>query len=115
MEDHRQATEEELADLKRAFQTRLKLAQDLFGAEVFRYEKQNGKWELSKPLYDGIMVALDGLWADRDRLLSEKDRVVRAVNDLLKKPAAFRVIVGRPNTAKAVQRRMNLLRRAIKG
>jgi hypothetical protein len=116
MDAHLKSTPNELADLKRAFHTRLNLARDLFGEDrVFRYEKSNGKLELSKPLYDGVMVALDRLWADRARLLATKSRVVRSVDDLLKKPSAFKVIVGRPNTAKAVQKRMALLQKAIRG
>ncbi len=34
---------------------------------------------------------------------------------LLNRPSAFEVIVGRPNTANAVRKRMNYLVKAIKG
>lgn len=114
MEQHLNATETELADLKQDFQTRLKLARDLFGDHVFRYKDEEGKWQLSQPLYDGVMVALDRLWAKRDRLLSARTRVIRRVASLLRRRSAHEVIVGRPNTAKAVLKRMDLLVRAIK-
>lgn len=115
MEEHLNSTKNEIANLKEEFQTRLKLAQDLFGDHVFRYKDDEGKWQLSQPLYDGTMVALDSLWTKRDRLPKERARIVRQVTRLLKRPTAFDVIVGRPNTAKAVRKRMDLLFKAIKG
>ena len=115
MEEHLNSTKNELADLHQAFQTRLKLARDIFGDRVFRYRDEEGRWQLSQTLYDGIMVALDTLWGKRERLLKSKARIVRQVNRLLGRPSAFDVIIGRPNTAKAVRKRMDLLVKAIKG
>jgi hypothetical protein len=115
MKEHIDATKTELAGFKEDFQSRLKLARKLFGDRVFRYKDEGGKWKLSQPLYDGIMVALDRLWPKRDRLLSARTRVVGRVNKLLSRPRAFEVIVARPNTAKAVLKRMKLLTKAIEG
>jgi hypothetical protein len=115
MEEHLNSTETEIANLKEEFQTRLKLARDLFGDQVFQYKDDEKKWQLSQPLYDGIMVALDSLWTRRDRLLKKRARIVRQVTRLLKRRTALDVIVGRPNTAKAVRKRMDLLVKAIKG
>jgi hypothetical protein len=115
MEEHLNSNEEELTALREEFVSRLQLAQDIFGEHVFRYRDEEKKWQLSQPLYDGLMVALDNLWDNRDRLLKEKVRIVREVKRLLGRPSAFEVIVGRPNTAKAVRKRMDLLLRAIKG
>ena len=115
MEEQLNATKAELSDLKDAFKTRLKLAHDLFGTRVFRYKDEDQKWQLSQPLYDGVMVAMDKLWSKRERLLSARTAVVGRVMRLLKRPSAFEVIVGRPNTAQAVQKRMKLLARAIEG
>lgn len=114
-EEHVNATKTKLAGLKEDFQSRLKLARNLFGDNVFRYKDEEGKWELSQPLYDGIMVALDRLWPKRDRLLSARTRVVARVNKLLSRRRALEVIVARPNTAKAVLKRMKLLTKAIEG
>jgi hypothetical protein len=115
MEEHLNSTKPDVADLQEDFQTRLKLARDIFGERVFRYRDEEQKWQLSQPLYDGIMVALDTLWGRRDRLLKARARIVRQVTRLLRRPSAFDVIVGRPNTAKAVRKRMDLLVKAIKG
>jgi hypothetical protein len=115
MEDNLNVTAAQLSELKEVFETRLKLAHDLFGARVFQYRNEERKWELSQPLYDGVMVAIDRLWSKRERLLSAKSRVASRVNRLLKKRSAFDVIVGKPNTAKAVRKRINILCRAIEG
>jgi hypothetical protein len=115
MEQNTHATKAELSDLKRDFQSRLKLARDIFGQRVFQYKDEEGKWQLSRSLYDGVMVALDKLWAKREGLISAKTQVAARVVRLLKRRRAFDVIVGRPNTAKAVAKRMDLLARTIKG
>jgi hypothetical protein len=115
MEDQLNSTEAQLSELKTVFETRLKLAHDLFGAHVFQYRDEERKWQLSQPLYDGVMVAIDRLWPKREHLLSAKGQVVLRVSRLLKKPSAFDVVVGKPNTAKAVKKRINLLSKAIEG
>jgi len=115
MEEHLNVTSKQLSDLREDFRSRLTLAQNLFGASVFRYKDENGTWLLSQTLYDGVMVAIDRLWAKREHLLSTKARVVARVTHLLRRPSAFEVIIGRPNTAKAVQKRMKLLVKAIEG
>jgi len=115
MEENVNRTEAELLQLEEDFKTRLELAHDLFGDVVFRYEDENGDWQLSKPLYDGVMVALDRLWSKRDVLKSQRKRLVRRVAKLLRRRPAFEVIIGKPNTAKAVLRREELLTKAIRG
>lgn len=115
MEENANTSPAELSELESDFKTRLELANELFGDHVFRYEDENKKWQLSKPLFDGIMVALDRLWARRDLVKSRKTKVVRNVARLLGTPSAFEVIIGKPNTAKAVLRRTELLLKALKG
>jgi hypothetical protein len=82
---------------------------------VFRYIDEDGNWQLSQPLYDGVMVALDRLWEKRKDLLSSKAKIISNLESLLKDPEAFDVIVGRPNTANAVRKRMDILFDAING
>jgi hypothetical protein len=113
MEDHLNITEAGLATLEKDFRDRIRLARDLFGRKAFRYEDKNGCWQLSQPLYDGVMVALDGLWDRRTMLLAAKHDIGVRVSRLLRSPSAFEVVVGRPNTAKAVKKRMDLLTKAI--
>ena len=69
---------------------------------------------MSIPLYDGLMIALDRLWEQRDQLILAKKKVVSAVGRVLEDDAKFEVIVGKPNTAKAVLNRMELLEGALR-
>jgi hypothetical protein len=113
MEEHIDTPAEQMKVLAEEFKTRVELAHQIFGDHTFRYRDADGTWRLSQPLYDGIMVALDQCWATRDRLLARKDRVSNAVARLLRNKLAYEVILGRPNTAKAVSKRVDLLARAI--
>ena len=114
MQEHLNASVTEITELADAFVSRLKLAYELFGGQVFKYEDENGRWLLSQPLYDGIMVALDRLWPQREQIKAARIRSAAKIQKLLKKKSAFEVIVGRPNTAKAVLKRIDLLVKAIK-
>jgi|SRR5581483_4823316 len=109
MEQNQDASDAELKQLEDEFLSRLRVATDVFGDKVFRYQDEDGKWHLSQPLYDGIMVAIDRLWDDKNRLLTQKTRIIQSVERLLAKKKAFEVIIGKPNTARAVQDRMDLL------
>lgn len=115
MEERTKATEGEIDELRETFKSRLRLAYEIFGDRAFRYEDENGNLEPSQTLYDGVMVALDKLWEIRVQLSARAEKIARDVDKLLKKRSAFEVIVGRPNTAKAVRKRMDLLAKAIKG
>jgi RNase H-fold protein (predicted Holliday junction resolvase) len=59
------------------------------------------------------MVALDQLWESRDDVVARRAQVVRALESLLAKKKAYEVIVGRPNTAEAVKKRIDLLVKVI--
>jgi len=113
MIENMEAKEPEINALTEDFKTRLKLAHDIFGARAFKYENAKGEFETSQPLYDGVMVALDRLWDSRTKLTSAKARIVDKTARLLKNEANFEIIVGKPNTAKAVQKRMDLLTKTI--
>src|SRR5260370_18046125 len=115
LEDNQNVSEQELAQMEEDFKDRIKLAQEVFGAKVFRYTDKGGKPQLSQPLYDGVMVALDRLWPRRKEILSAKTAVAKSVERLFKDEHAFEVIVGKPNTAKAVRERLELLTKAIEG
>ena len=113
MVEHLHTDQAELDRFAKDFKDRLTLASGIFGDKVFRYEDEDGKWQLSVPLYDGVMIAIDRLWDKRKKLQSARTLVMQKVARLLKNEDAFEVIKGRPNTAKAVQRRMDILTKAI--
>jgi hypothetical protein len=115
LEEHQNVPGPELEQMAQDFKDRIRLAKEVFGAKVFRYNDKDGKPQLSQPLYDGVMVALDRLWPKRKDILASKAAVVKSVDRLFKDDQAFEVIVGKPNTAKAVQKRLDLLTKAIEG
>jgi hypothetical protein len=59
------------------------------------------------------MVAIDSLWNRRADLLKRRTAVVKRVDTLLARPTSFAIIVGRPNTVAAIQKRISLLRKAM--
>jgi Protein of unknown function DUF262 len=99
--------------LKQAFNERLALARQIFGAHTFRYKADKGVWKTSQPLYDAVMVSLDRLWEHRDRLVAKRVAVAAGVAALLSDEDAFEVVVGRPNTSKAIVKRLELVEKAM--
>ena len=59
------------------------------------------------------MIAIHKLWEDRQRLVARRTSIRAALTRLLAKPKAFEVIVGKPNTARAVKARHDLLTRSF--
>ena len=113
MEKRQNATPAEIATFEADFKERVRLAQEVFGAKTFCFPDKHGDWQLSQPLYDAVMVALDRLWDKRKGLVRSKAKVMQSLEHLFKDEAAFEVIAGKPNTAKAVIKRMTLVTNAI--
>jgi hypothetical protein len=93
----------------------LALAHRIFGKRVFRIRRSKGKWELSVPLYDAIMIAVLRLWNERERLVADKAQIGERIEKLLDNPDAYKVVVGKPNTAQAIRDRLNIVTAAVKG
>lgn len=114
MEQNLNVSEEDVLTLEKDFENRLKLAHAIFGDHTFRYQDANtGTWKLSQPLYDAVMVSLDLLWDERDTLRAKRAAIVRNVTRLLQNKKAYEVIVGRPNTAKAIWQRISLIKKGM--
>jgi Protein of unknown function DUF262 len=113
MEENMEISQDKIDLMEKDYLSRLHLAKEIFKERVFRHEEEDGNWMLSLPLYDGVMVAIDRLWNKKDRLLAQKSKVVQHIDQLLRDKEAFEVIVGRPNTARAVHDRMDLLVKAM--
>jgi hypothetical protein len=109
MEDHVEVSEDQVEREAQEFRGRFSLAVKLFGKEVFRYKDTDDRWHLSQPLYDAVMVAIDRTWQYRVALLKRKTEIRGALATLLRKEDAYEVIVGRPNTARAIEARIGLV------
>ncbi len=113
MEDHLTDNADDIVALRTDYQDRLKVSVRIFREHVFRHPDGRGNWILSRPLYDGVMVAIDRLWDSRRALTENRQAILDGLARLMKNKAAYEVIVGRPNTAKAVEQRLDLLTRVM--
>jgi len=102
-------------DLESEFLARLAVAHDIFGEHAFRYRNKKGRWLLSRPLFDGILIALDTTWSKRATLLKRKEAARKALANLLQDPDSYVVLVGKPNTANAVKARIDILTKLFQG
>ncbi len=109
MEDRIDLAKEKVEALAELHRTRLALCREIFGAHVFRHKDENGRWRLSQPLYDAEMVAVDRLWENRRELVRRKAKIKMALCHLLQNDDAYEVVVGKPNTAKAIEERLRLV------
>jgi hypothetical protein len=113
MEDHVDVPDEQVECEAEEYRERLSVAVKLFGRQAFRYQDADGDWHLSQPLYDAVMVAVDRKWEYLAELLKRKTPIRAALAALLRKEDAYKVIVGRPNTAKAIGARIDLVEHVL--
>lgn len=128
MEVNQHAGPESIAEMKDAYRSRLRLASELFGQNVFRLPPdEKGRRALSEPLYDAVMISLDRLFDRRDELLARKVQVVEALAARLedratpffgaddKRGSFFELVVGRGNTAEAIKDRLDAMQQVLEG
>lgn len=95
------------------FLSRLTLVHDIFGPNAFRLPvSENNRY--SRPLSDAVMIACDRLWGSASKLKSQKLALRTKLAKLLASPKSYAVIVGRPNTSKALLGRIKLVENALK-
>jgi hypothetical protein len=59
------------------------------------------------------MVAIDRNWDKKSNLLNRRATIQKNVQKLINDETSFEVIVGKPNTAKAVAKRLDILTEAM--
>jgi hypothetical protein len=114
MTEHAGDRAADVAPLEPIFDNRLQLAESVFGSRAFKYKGEEGRMSLSLPLFDAVMVGLDELWKHRSALVAHKAKIVNSVDKLLLDDEAYATIVGRPNTAKAITDRIDLVANAMR-
>jgi uncharacterized protein DUF262 len=111
------AEESQLAEWRSAFHSALGTAHSIFGDRTFQVPDTNGDWNLSQPLFDAVMVAVDTLISSRTQLIKKKAAIKRALVSAFQRKSVYEIIVGRPNTAKAIRKRISivtgLMKRAV--
>ncbi len=105
MKKNRHISSGELAELSGRFRECLSLAREIFGDSMFRLPASKGS-KLSVPLYDAEMIAIDSLLQHQKLLRRSKRSIVDGVAKAVENPAAYQVLIGKPNTASAIQKRI---------
>ncbi len=115
MQRHLKTADSEAAALGDRFRGRLDLAFKIFDGKPFRIGTDTRRgYRLSVGLYDAVMIALDRLWLQRERLIKKKDGIQRAVTDVLEDADSRELIVGSANTAHAIASKIDLMESLLK-
>lgn len=88
--------------------SRLRISHAIFGDRTFRI-RVNGKWRHSVPLFDAVMVAVDTLADDKRKLIANRGKIRKALLEQTEQEDIYEIIVGKPNTAKAVKQRISIV------
>ena len=105
-----------LSTLRSEFIEALDTAVEIFGDRAFRVgATAKSKGRLSRPLFDAEMIAINRLIERKARLIRNRAKIAQAIARLTKEGSeSYEIIVGRPNTAAAIQSRINMVEKAIR-
>jgi Protein of unknown function DUF262 len=103
----------DIQGLRERFSKCLGIAHAVFDAQTFRV-RVKGKWRHSEPLFDAVMVAIDRLADHERRLIPNAKKIRGALLKQMEKEDVYAIIVGRPNTAKAVKDRISIVHDLLK-
>jgi hypothetical protein len=99
-------------EMKERFCSRLSLADQLFDGHPFSMSPP-GSTTNYRPVagvYDGVMVVLDELWGNREKLLARKTDIQTAYATLVETHRASGVLTGSANTAQDIRNRIGIFR-----
>lgn len=114
MESNRNADADSLQGWRVAFHEALALSHDIFGQRTFQIRDDKGKWIRSIPLFDSVMIAVDNLMSKRATLIRNKKAIAEDLARTVEKKAAYEIIVGKPNTANAIRKRLSIVSKLLK-
>ncbi|MET3501097.1 hypothetical protein ABIC45_002709 [Mucilaginibacter rubeus] len=114
MERYQKADDDEIIVLRNLFISRLETSHAIFEENVFRIKDSHGKLRLSQPLFDGVMIAIDRLYEDKDTLIQKKKQIQEALNKSLEDPNVYDLLIGKQNTAPAIIKRNDFITELLK-
>jgi hypothetical protein len=114
MARNRSAPENKISEWRDAFIAALEVAHAIFGPRTFQVKDLKGQWRLSQPLFDAVMVSIDELINRQQKLVANKTKIVADLAKETQKPAVYEIVVGKPNTAKAIKMRLDLVLRLLR-
>ena len=101
-------------ELETEYNELLELASNIYGEGLFRLSKDGALvGRRSVPLADAILIALHDYRQRKDDILEQASNIVKATLLALDDPAQYELLVGRGNTKRAIEERINLMKRII--
>jgi hypothetical protein len=111
----RSQTKEQCDALEAEYLNVLQVADDVFQNALFRLPK-NGHGLVGRrsvPLADAVLIAIKSFVDRADKLQAKREAIVTATADVLSDPQKYNVLVGRGNTKKDIEARIELMKQVI--
>lgn len=115
MERNQNQPPEVIDGMRTCFLRALKVAHGIFRDRTFQIKGSGARWTRSQPLFDALMVSIDRLKSRANELIRARQQIRTALHEVLEDENSYDVVVGRPNTAKAVKERIALVYQILKG
>ena len=114
MENNQHIDEKQAVVMAADFKSRVELAYKIFGKEAFRVDfDPEGK--VSQPYYDAVIIACDRTYDFRAALVRNKATLKKNLLAVFSDDENYELLVGRGNTAKAIQSRLKLVESIFRG
>jgi hypothetical protein len=110
MKDNAKASKQVLDGYKEEYQSLLSRLYRIWNGQLFRIP---GISRPSRPLYDALMIALSR--SPELNLEADSDGIKRRLTDALQRSADYDILVGRGNTIKTIEQRVDLAANILKG
>ena len=113
MENNVNVSEAEVFVLQKRFEDALDVAVCIYPEQVFDFPGKHAKGRASIPLYDATMIAIDRKIAHRDLISESGPAILKRLELLLDDSDNYDIIIGKPGTAQAIRRRIDLVTEVI--
>lgn len=114
MEENREADPAQVQAWRTAFLESLNLAHQIFGSRTFQVKDLKGGWKHSQPLFDAVMIAAETYSASKVKLIANRAKLTKDLNDALSDSDTYEIVVGKPNTAQAIRDRLSIVGKLFK-
>jgi hypothetical protein len=114
MARNRDATAQATSNFRKIFLEALDTANKVFAPKTFQVRNEKGEWRLSEPLFDAVMVSVDSLIGRRTTLIEHRRAIMADLVRELKHKRTYEIVVGKPNTARAVKQRISILTKLLR-
>ena len=103
-------SEAQADQIEKEYKDRFSFLYFLFGTEPFILKSlTDGKERVSAAVYDAAMVAINRVWDQREKIISDKESVIQRMTTANLDEEKYEILVGRGNTAESVRSRISLM------